>query len=107
MKINFNSYKEKNISNVSREDTTIIKYLDKRQTVSHCVALIMVCVIITDVIYHDQLGHILATMIMIVATIVMIAFIINDMLISRKQSMVKKWQKEELYRSIKNKEETQ
>lgn len=95
-------YMDEDVSNISKEDTPIVRALDRRQSVSFVVAFLMVCAVFAVAMYHDEIGRTPATVIAVILTIGIIVFIVDSIRTSIKVDKIKKWQKHELYRSILN-----
>ena len=93
-------YMEEDVTYISKEDTPIVKALDRRQTISFVTAFLMVLAVFAVAMYHDELGHVPATVIAVILTVGIIVFMVDSVRTGIKVDKIKKWQKHELYRSV-------
>ena len=101
-KIDIDKYMEEDVSNISKEDTPIVKALEKRQAVGYVVAFVLIFAVFAVAMYHDEIGKVPATIIAAVLTAGIIVFMVDSVRTSIKVDRIKKWQKQELYKSILN-----
>ncbi len=100
MKIDVDKYKEEDISNISKEDTPIVRALDKRQTRSFIAAFVMILLVGSVTYFHAEIGHTVAAVLAVLLTIGIIVFGVYSVMVGIKLDRIKKWQKNELYKSI-------
>ena len=104
MKIDIDKYKEEDISNISKEETPIVRELNRRQTIAYLITFIAVILTGVDAYLHDEIGKVLSTVIIIILVAIALGFGTYSVMVSRKKDKIQKWQVNELYRSIREKE---
>ena len=93
-------YMEEDVSNISKEDTPIVKALEKRQAIGYVVVFVLIFAVFAVALYHDEIGSIPSTIIAVVLTAGIITFMVDSVRTSIKVDKIKKWQKHEMYRSV-------
>lgn len=102
-KVDFKDYKKEDISNISKEDTPIVKALDKRQTASFISGFVLFVLCGVNAYFYNEIGRVPATVIEILLAIALIFCIIYSIRVSVQLSKIKRWQVNELYRRVREK----
>ncbi len=105
MKIDISKYQEEDITNISKEETPIVRELNRRQTIAYLITFIAVILAGADAYLHDEIGKVLSTVIIILLAAIALGFGAYSVMVSRKKDIIKKWQVDELYRRIREKGE--
>ncbi len=100
MKIDISKYQEEDITNISKEETPIVRELNRRQTIAYLITFIAVILAGADAYLHDEIGKVLSTVIIILLAAIALGFGAYSVMVSRKKDIIKKWQVDELYRRI-------
>lgn len=100
VKIDINKYKEEDISNISKEETPIVKELNKRQTRAYLITFIAVILAGADAYLHDEIGKVLSTVIIVILVAIALCFGTYSVMVSRRKDKIQKWQVNELYKSV-------
>ena len=104
-KVNFSDYKKEDISNISKEDTPIVKALDKRQTAGFISGFVLFVACGVNAYFYNEIGRVPATVIEILLAIALIFCIVYSIRVSVQLSKIKHWQVNELYRRVREKGE--
>ena len=99
-KIDVNDYKNEDVSNISKEDTPIVKYLEHRQNVSYLITILALFLFLASALVLMDINRYLGFSVSIFAAIVIACGVIYNCIIMRKKDKIKKWQKEELMRIV-------
>ena len=105
MKIDISKYQEEDITNISKEETPIVRELNRRQTIAYLITFIAVILAGADAYLHDEIGKVLSTVIIILLAAIALGFGAYSVMVSRKKDIIKKWQVDALYRRIREKGE--
>ena len=103
MKLDISSYKEEDITNISKEETPIVKALDKRQTAGFICGFVLFVLCGVNAYFYNEIGRIPATIIEIILSAALIFCIIYSIRVAIQLSKIKRWQVNELYRTIREK----
>ena len=76
VKIDINKYKEEDITNISKEETPIVKALDKRQTAGFISGFVLFVLCGANAYFYNEIGRVPATIIEIVLAAALIFCII-------------------------------
>lgn len=107
-KIDISKYKEEDITNISKEDTPIVKALDKRQTAGFICGFVLFVLCGVNAYFYNEIGQVAATVIEIILAAALIFCIVYSIRVAIQLSKIKRWQVNELYRRIReNREEEQ
>ena len=104
-KIDISKYKEEDITNISKEETPIVKALDKRQTAGFISGFILFILCGVNAYFYNEIGRVPSTIIEIVLDAALIFCIVYSIRVAMQLSKIKRWQVNELYRRIREKEE--
>ena len=104
-KIDISKYKEEDIINISKEETPIVKALDRRQTAGFIGGFVLFVLCGVNAYFHNEIGRVPATVIEILLAAALIFCMIYSIRISIQLSKIKRWQVNELYRRIREKGE--
>ena len=104
-KIDISKYKEEDITNISKEETPIVKALDKRQTKGFICGFILFILCGANAYFYNEIGRVPATIIEIVRAAALIFCIVYSIKVAIQLSKIKRWQVNELYRRIREKGE--
>ncbi len=105
VKIDISKYKEEDITNISKEETPIVKALDKRQTAGFICGFVLFVLCGVNAYFYNEIGRIPATIIEIILAAALIFCIIYSIRVATQLSKIKRWQVNELYRRIREKGE--
>lgn len=104
-KIDISKYEEEDITNISREETPIVKALDRRQTAGFISGFVLFVLCGANAYFYNEIGRVPATIIEIVLAAALIVCIIYSIRVAIQLSKIKRWQVNELYRGIREKGE--
>ncbi|MBE6029113.1 MAG: hypothetical protein E7226_03060 [Clostridiales bacterium] len=104
-KIDISKYKEEDITNISKEETPIVKALDRRQTAGFISGFVLFVLCGVNAYFYNEIGRVPATVIEILLAAALIFCMIHSIRISIQLSKIKRWQVNELYRRIREKGE--
>ena len=99
-KIDISKYKEEDITNISKEETPIVKVLDRRQTASFLCGFVLFILCGVNAYFYNEIGRVPATVIAILLAVALIFCIVYSIKVSIQLSKIKRWQVNELYRRI-------
>ena len=105
MKIDISNYKEEDITNISKEETPIVKSLSRRQTAGFISGFVLFVLCGVNAYFYNELGHVGATIIEILLAVALICCVVYSIKVGTQLSKIKKWQVNELYRRIREKGE--
>ena len=100
MKIDISNYKEEDITNISKEETPIVRALDRRQTASFLCGFVLFILCGVNAYFYNEIGRVPATVIAILLAVALIFCIVYSIKVSIQLSKIKRWQVNELYRRI-------
>ena len=104
-KIDISKYEEEDITNISREETPIVKVLDRRQSAGFISGFVLFVLCGANAYFYNEIGRVPATIIEIVLAAALIFCIIYSIRVAIQLSKIKRWQVDELYRRIREKGE--
>ena len=104
-KIDISKYKEEDIKNISKEETPIVKELDKRQTRGFICGFLLFILCGANAYFYNEIGRVPATIIEIILAVALIICIVYSIRIAIQLSKIKRWQVDELYRRIRERDE--
>ena len=104
-KIDISKYKEEDITNISKEETPIVKALSKRQTAGFLCGFALFVLCGANAYFYNEIGRVPATIIEIVLAAALIFCMIYSIRVAIELSKIKRWQVNELYRRIREKGE--
>ncbi len=105
MKIDVSRYKEEDISNISKEETPIVKALSRRQTAGFLCGFVLFILCGANAFFYNEIGRVPATIIEIILAAALIFCIVYSIRVAIQLSRIKRWQVNELYRRIREKGE--
>ena len=105
MKVNISKYKEEDISNISKEETPIVKALSRRQSASFLCGFALFVLCGANAYFYNEIGRVPATIIEIILAVALIFCIVYSIRVATQLSKIKRWQVNELYRRIREKGE--
>lgn len=105
MKVNISKYKEEDITNISKEETPIVKALNRRQTAGFISGFVLFILCGVNAYFYNEIGRVPATIIEIILAATLIFCIIYSIRVATQLSRIKRWQVNELYRRIREKGE--
>ena len=105
MKVNISKYKEEDITNISKEETPIVKALNRRQTAGFISGFVLFILCGVNAYFYNEIGRVPATIIEIILAAALIFCIIYSIRVATQLSRIKRWQVNELYRRIREKGE--
>ena len=76
-KIDISKYKEEDITNISKEDTPIVKALDKRQTAGFICGFVLFVLCGVNAYFYNEIGRVAATVIEVILAVALIVCIIS------------------------------
>ena len=103
-KVDVSKYKEEDITNISKEETPIVKTLNKRQTIGFIFGFVLFILCGANAYFFNEIGRVPANVIEILLATALLCCIIYSVRIGMQVSKIKKWQVNELYRRIREKE---
>lgn len=105
MKVNISKYKEEDITNISKEETPIVKALNRRQTAGFISGFVLFILCGVNAYFYNEIGRVPATIIEIILALALIFCIVYSIRVAIQLSKIKRWQVNELYRRIREKGE--
>ena len=105
MKVNISKYKEEDITNISKEETSIVKALNRRQTAGFISGFVLFILCGVNAYFYNEIGRVPATIIEIILALALIFCIVYSIRVAIQLSKIKRWQVNELYRRIREKRE--
>ena len=104
-KVDISKYKEEDITNISKEETPIVKALDRRQTAGFISGFVLFILCGVNAYFFKEIGRVPATIIEIILAVALIFCMVYSIRVAIQLSRIKRWQVSELYRRIHEKEE--
>ncbi|MBR0456237.1 MAG: hypothetical protein IJJ01_06155 [Firmicutes bacterium] len=104
-KIDISKYKEEDITNISKEETPIVKALNRRQTAGFISGFVLFILCGVNAYFYNEIGRVPATIIEIILALALIFCIVYSIRVAAQLSKIKRWQVNELYRRIREKGE--
>jgi len=104
-KIDISKYKEEDITNISKEETPIVKALNRRQTAGFISGFVLFILCGVNAYFYNEIGRVPATIIEIILALALIFCIVYSIRVAIQLSKIKRWQVNELYRRIREKGE--
>ena len=105
MKIDISNYKEEDITNISKEETPIVKALNRQASGYYIATIIAAILIAADAYMHEEIGRVVSTVAAVILAIIFIYCLVQSVRIKRQVDKIKTWQVNELYRRIREKGE--
>lgn len=99
-KIDIGKYKEEDITNISKEETPIVKALSRRQTAGFLCGFALFVLCGANAYFHNEIGRVPATIIEIILAAALIFCIVYNIIVAKQLRKIKRWQVNELYRRI-------
>ena len=104
-KIDISKYKEEDITNISKEETPIVKALGRRQTASFISGFVLFVLCGVNAYFYNEIGRVPATVIELLLAAALIFCIVYSIRVAMQLSKIKRWQVNDLYRRIREKGE--
>ena len=104
-RIDISKYKEEDITNISKEETPIVKALDRRQTASFICGFVLFVLCGVNAYFYNEIGRVLATVFEIMLAAALIFCIVYSIKVSIQLSKIKRWQVNELYQRIRERKD--
>ncbi|MGX8774154.1 MAG: hypothetical protein ACSW8G_03760 [Bacillota bacterium] len=104
-RIDISRYKEEDISNISKEDTPIVRALDKRQTRGFICGFVLFILCGVNAYFYNEIGRAASTVIEIILASALIFCMVYSIRVSIQLSKIKRWQVNELYKQVRERKE--
>ena len=99
-RIDISKYKEEDITNISKEETPIVRALNKRQTAGFISGFVLFVLCGANAYFYNEIGRVPATIIEIILAAALIFCMVYSIRVAVQLSKIKRWQVNELYRKV-------